>query len=347
MSQGNGGGGGEDATGIIIVVIIAGLLLYFYKYAIFFVWIPTKIAELWIWSQFHPNYTVHLRHFVDTVTIMKLHWRDAMYVNGQILSIAGHGWFKPIALLQTFLAVLMAGLVWFKVRQGGMKPIASVKQLVSVQKAQFPWGQFWLEKPRSRKTIMRPHEIFGKKPDIKKNFDILYKQLGKQDRSFYDLPEKLQGLYAAFALQNNGDIEAAQDQLKALALGKGLTNASKEKIAIAEKDWKTRNGLFRFERCVFADALFHARSQNLLPSSWFNWLKIEQRALWMTLNSTPPYRQVIKPVRVAAEAVGPLSWWIYVQYRSPLENDLQEELKLAFGGITTLDEALKEVDYVG
>lgn len=339
----NGGGGGDDATGIIIIILILGLMAYFYQYVIFFFWIPTKIAELWIWSQIHPNYTVNLRHFVDTVTIKNLHWRSASYVNGQVLSIWGHGWMKPIAFAQTALALLMAVLVWRKVRQHGLRPVRSVIELVSLQKQQFPWGWFWLKKPQQRETIKRPHEVFGKKPEFTKYFPILVKQLGKRNIAFDSLPAKLQALYAAFVLQNQGKIDQAQAQLRLLALG---TVPKIENRSQAEKDWQERMSTFRFERACFVDALFHARSQNLLPPSWFNWLKIEDRPLWMALNSTPPYRKVIKPTRCAAEAVGPLSWWIYVQYR-PLENDVDEELKLAFGSITTLEEALKEVDYAG
>ncbi|MHB1266028.1 MAG: secretion/conjugation apparatus DotM-related subunit [Acidithiobacillus ferriphilus] len=347
MSAQNGSGG-EDATGIIIVIVILGLMLYFYQYVIFFFWIPTKMAELWIWSQFHPHYTVNLRHFVDTVTLKTLHWKEAEYVNGQVLSIGaapgtGHGWIKPVAFLQTGLALLMAGLVWLKVRQHGMHPVSSVTQLVSLQRQQFPWGWFWLKKPQTRQTMLRPHEVFGKQPEFAHTFPILLKQLGRRHLAFDELPDKLQALYAAFVMQNNGQIDEAQAQLRALALGSipKLINPNQ-----AEKDWNTRNARFHFERTCFADALFHARSQNLLPPSWFNWLKIEDRALWMTLNSVPPYRKVIKPLRCAAEAVGPLSWWIYVQYR-PLESNVDDELKLAFGSISTLEEALKEVDYAG
>jgi hypothetical protein len=366
------GSGGDDATGIIVVVIILGLMLYFYKYVLFFFWIPTKIAELWIWSQFHPHYTVNLRHFVDTVTIKTLRWKEAEYVNGQVLSIwvapgrglhpgTGHGWMKPVAFLQTGLALLMAGLVWRKVRQHGLRPVSSVTQLVSLQRQQFPWGWFWLKTPQTRQTMLRPHEVFGKQPEFAHTFPILLKQLGRRHLAFDELPDKLQALYAAFVMQNQGQIDEAQAQLRALALGTPPARGSHPAMGAAtklgnrdqaEKDWNARNARFHFERTCFADALFHARSQNLLPPSWFNWLKIEDRALWMTMNSTPPYRKVIKPLRCAAEAVGPLSWWIYVQYR-PLEGlhpgrgTVDDELKLAFGSISTLDEALKEVDYAG
>lgn len=342
MSRNGGGGGGDDATGTIIVIFILGVLLYFYKYVIFFFWIPTKIAELWIWSRFHPHYTVHLRHFVDTVTIGKLRWSEAEYVNGQVLSIWGHGWVKPIAFLQTGLALLMAGLVWRKVRQHGMRPVSSVTELVSLQRQQFPWGWFWLQKPRERRTMLRPHEVFGK-PLTKDVLPILVKQLGRRNLDFDELPERLQALYAAFVLQIQGKIDEAQAQLRTLALGGTVTKTALQQ---AEKDWKERMRTFHFERSCFVDALFHARSQNLLPPSWFNWLKIEDRGLWMALSSTPPYRQTIKPMRCAAEAVGPLSWWIYVQYR-PLELPVDEEVKLAFGSLSTLEEALNEVNYAG
>ncbi|MBU2838710.1 hypothetical protein HF670_03855 [Acidithiobacillus thiooxidans] len=114
-SQGNGG---DDASGVITMVILAGLLVYFYKYAIFFIWIPTKIVELWIWSQFHPHYTQNLRHFVDTVTVLNLHWRDAEYINGQVLSIGGKGWMKPVAFLQTACRFCWPG--WSGTRSGNM-----------------------------------------------------------------------------------------------------------------------------------------------------------------------------------------------------------------------------------
>jgi hypothetical protein len=343
MSRNGGSGSGDDAAGTIVIVLIMGLLIYFYKYVVFFVWIPTKIVELWFWSLFHPNYTVNLRNFVDSITVWKLHWQSASYVNGQVLSIWGHGWMKPIAFLQTALALIMAGLVWRKVRQHGMKPVSSVVDLVSLQKQQFPWGWFWLHEPRNRETMKRPHEVFGKQPEFAQYYPILVKQLGRRNLAFDEIPNKLQALYAAFVLQNQGKIDEAQAQLRLLALG---TVPKIENWSQVEKDWKERMATFRFERACFVDALFHARSQNLLPPSWFNWLKIEDRPLWMALNSTPPYRKVIKPTRCAAEAVGPLSWWIYVQYR-PLENSLDDELQLAFGSISTLDEAMKEVDYVG
>jgi hypothetical protein len=342
------GSGGDDATGVIVIVIVLGLIVYFYQYVVFFFWIPTKFAELWIWSQFHPHYTVHLRHFVDTVTIKTLHWKSAEYVNGQVLSIGaapgrGHGWMKPIAFLQTGLALLMAGLVWRRVRQHGLRPVSSVTELVSLQRQQFPWGWFWLKKPQARETMKRPHEIFGKQPKFAQYYPTLVKQLGRRNLAFDELPDKMQALYAAFVLQNQGKIDEAQAQLRTLALG---TNPKLVNQDQAEQDWKERMRKFHFERSCFVDALFHARSKNLLPPSWFNWLKIVDRALWMTLNSTPPFRKVIKPLRCAAEAVGPLSWWIYVQYR-PLESDVDDELKLAFGSITTLEETLKEVDYAG
>ncbi|MCL4525186.1 MAG: hypothetical protein M1492_01580 [Gammaproteobacteria bacterium] len=340
-------GGGDDATGIIVVVIVLGLMLYFYQYVVFFFWIPTKIAELWLWSRFHPHYTAHLRHFVDTVTIPKLHWLDAEYLNGQVLSIGGHGWMKPIAFLQSGLALLLAFLVWRKVRQHGMKPVSGVADLVSLQRAQFPWGWFWLKRPQERETMKRPHEVFGKQPDFSHTFPILQKQLGRRNIGFDDLPPKAQALYAAFVRQVQGQIDEAQQQLRILALGAAQgTIPVPDNREQAEKDWKERMRRFHFERTCFADALFHARSRNLLPPSWFNWLKIEDRALWMVLDSVPPWRNVIKPFRCAAEAMGPLSWWIHVQYR-PLESSIEDELKLAFGSINTLDEALKEVDYVG
>lgn len=339
-SQGNGG---DDAAGVITIVILAGLLVYFYKYAIFFFWIPTKIVELWIWSQFHPHYTQNLRHFVDTVTVLNLHWRDAEYINGQILSIGGKGWMKPVAFLQTGLSLLLARLVWYKVRQHGMKRVANVSELVALQKQQFPWGWYWLQKPRNRDTMRRPHEVFGSNPAFGKTFEVLKKQCGRRHIDFHDLPSRLQALYGAFVLQNQGKIEEAQALLRALALGKAQTSVP----ASAEKDWETRQKKFHFERSIFADALFHARAQNLLPSSWFTWLKIEDRALWMTLNSTPPYRKVIKPFRVAAEAMGPLSWWVYTQYRRVDPDRLDTTLETAFGSITTLEETLKEVDYAG
>lgn len=335
------GNGGDDATSVILILVIMGLLVYFYKYVIFFFWIPTKMVELWIWSRFHPNYTVNLRHFVDTVTIPKLHWKQANYVNGQVLSIWGKGWVKPIAFLQTGLALLMAGLVWSKVRQHGMRPVSSITELVSLQRQRFPWGWFWLKNPQFRETMMRPHEVFGKQPEFRQYLPVLIKQLGRRGVSFDELPDKLQALYAAFVLQCQGG--DAIPMLRALALGSVPKIENRDQ---AEKDWSTRMARFYFERVCFADALFHARSQGLLPSSWFNWLKVEDRTLWMTLNSVPPYRDVIKPMRCAAEAVGPLSWWIYVQYR-PLESGVDTELELAFGNLSTLEQAIKEVDYVG
>lgn len=339
--SGNNQSGGDDIAGLIIILIVAGALLYFYKYVVFFVWIPTKIVELWIWSFFHPNYVANLQHFVDTVTVKTLHWRSAEYVNGQFLSIWGKGWVKPVAFLQTALALLMAGLVWHKVRQHGLRPVSSVTELVSLQRKQFPWGWFWLQKPHNRQTALRPHEVFGRQPEFSKSFPILKKQLGRKHLDFEDMSPKLQALYTAFALQNNGKIDDAQDLLRALALGSVPKNTN-----LAKKDWEQRQARFHFERPSFADALFHARKQNMLPSAWFNWLKIEDRALWMTLSSTPPYRDIIKPFRTAAEAMGPLTWWVYVQYR-PLESSVDEELQIAFGSISTMEEALNEVDYVG
>ncbi|MDD2748717.1 MAG: hypothetical protein PHX24_01400 [Acidithiobacillus sp.] len=338
-SQGNGG---DDAAGIIFIIILAGLMLFFYKYVIFFFWIPTKIVELWVWSKFHPHYTQNLQHFVDTVTVMKMHWRDAIYVNGQFISIAGHGWMKPVAFIQTGLSLLLAALLWHKVRQHGLKPIGSITELVTLQKKQFPWGFYWLQKPRHRDTMRRPHEVFGRAPVFENTLKILKEQCGRRHIDFDHLSPRLQALYGAFALQNQGKIEEAQAMLRSLA--QGTTPAAP---ASAEKDWNTRQDKIHFERSIFVDALFHARAYNLLPSSWFNWLKIEDRALWMALSSTPPYRKVIKPFRVASEAVGPLSWWVYTQYRQINADRLDTTLETALGSINTLEATLKEVDYVG
>lgn len=343
MSQGNGGG--DDAAGVIFMVLVFGALIFFYRYVIFFFWIPTKMLEMYVWSLFHPHYVVNLQKFVNHITIPKLTFKEANYVNIQFLNIGAHGWFKPVALIQSALSIILAVLVWFKVRQHGMRPISSISELVSVQKAQFPWGWFWLKTPQTRTTAKRPHEVFGKTPVFNEYFPVLKKQLGRRDISFSQLPNKSQALYTAFVMQVNGDVDGAQAVLKALALGNIPKKMSTDK---AEKDWRERNARFHFERSCFADVLFQARSQNLLPSSWFNWLKIEDRGLWMTLNSTPPYRQTIKPFRSAAEAVGPLSWWIYVQYRPLNSNDnLDDILEIAFSSINTIQETLKEVNYAG
>lgn len=334
--------GGSEGPEVIIIFLVAGLLaLYFSKYILFFFWIPTKIVELWAWSFFQPSYTTNLVHFVDSVTVKKLHWNQANYINGQVLSIAGHGWMKPIAFLQTGLDLLLLFLLFRKVRGMSMRPVKNVQELVTLQKQQFPWGSFWLNKPRERTTAMRPHEVFGKNPDFQNTFQVLSRQLGRRNLDFGSLDKKEQALYGALVLQISGKIDDAQAALRALALG-NLPEIPQN----AAEDWRERMQRFHFERTCFVDALFHARAQNLLPPSWFNWLKIENRGLWMALTSTPPYRQVIKPFRAASEAVGPLSWWIYAQNRT-IEENIDHELQMAFGGINTLDETLKEVDYVG
>jgi|GEM_PF-3709690 len=337
MSQANGSGG--DAEGLIIIFVLLLLLVYFYKYAVFFFWIPTKIAELWIWSLFHPHYVSHLRQYVDTVTLKTLNWRDAEYVNGQVLSIWGKGWIKPIAFLQTGLAMLLTGLLWRKVRQHGMRPVKDVRELANLQQAQFPWGHYWLNQPRERETVRRPHEVFADL-QVRAVLPILKKQLGRKNIAFDQLDPRLQALYRAFYLQEQGRIEEAQATLKLLAIGTTPSPA-----AGAEENWDRRMRKFHFERTCFIDALFSARANNLLPPSWFNWLKIENRALWMALNTTPPYREVVKPFRAASEALGPLAWWVAVK-SYPTGEHLDAELEAAFQPVLgTLQEAVSEVDY--
>ena len=328
-----------DATEILLLVIAAALAFYFSKYLVFAVWILFKIAEFWIWSRFQPAYTAHLQAFVDTVTIRALHWNQAEFVNGQVLSIAGHGWFKPVALAQTALAVLLAFLIGRRVLAHSMRPVPDIPTLVRLQKQQFPWGYFWLKKPRTRDTMRRPGEIFH--GDFEKDYlPVLKKQLGRKNASFASLDAAHQNLYAAFVLQIQGKIDPAQAVLRGLAREEN-PGAGDTPLKLARNDWDQRMKRFHYERACFIDALFTARSQNLLPSAWFNWLKIQDRPLWMALNSTPPWREVIKPFRAAAEAVAPLAWWINVLYRDFSTDD---DLEIALGSVN-FEEALHEINY--
>lgn len=164
-------------------------------------------------------------------------------------------------------------------------------------------------------------------------------QLGRPWRGVDALPPHYKALYAAFAAKGARDSEASRKLLEALSeswsngrvnysLAKPLLEKYRNNSFVAEV-----SGRHAYELTVMASLLRLARTDGVLSSADFLWLKVVDRSLWFMLNSVGRQTAFV-------ESAGPFAHWL-------AENELGRRIKTPMVEVASraLDEAIQMIKY--
>lgn len=168
---------------------------------------------------------------------------------------------------------------------------------------------------------------------------IFATQLGREWQGVDRLPPHYKALYAVFAAKASRDSAGARDLLMALS---DSFNSGKINYALANpllqkyRDNKFVTevvGLHAYELTVMAALLRLARTDGVISSAEFLWLKTIDRRLWFVLNSVGRQTAVV-------EAAGPFAHWL-------AENELGRRIKTPMVEVASqaLDEAIQMIKY--
>lgn len=134
-------------------------------------------------------------------------------------------------------------------------------------------------------------------------------QLGRQWQGIDKLSGHYKALYAAFAAKAARDSAGSREFLRKVAdsyrIGKMNFSGTEELLAKHQNDPHVLaiTGKHAYELTVMASLLSLARSDGVLPTADFMWLKPIDRSLWFMLNSVGRQTAV-------CEAAGPFAHWL-------------------------------------
>lgn len=268
--------------------------------------------------------------------------------------------------LRLFFAPLLAlfGLIIYKTNvQLKLKTVFDMKKMRQAERENWPQINPVLKVnlikedidkgPWAMATIpmdfCKKHKILKEKTDERgkpavelvadKAYQVFVTQLGPLWTQVMALPRHARALFAAFAACGNHDRDAAFELLKNInlsAAGKQLDFSGTEQLLA--KHFNTKLVIRVLQRhayvtTVFMSMLELARTDGVLATSEFLWLKPLDRRLWYVLNTVGRYTAV-------PEVAGPYAHWLAERkWGGPLRVPMMEE------AVRAMEDALTEILY--
>ncbi|OFA16743.1 hypothetical protein A4U49_06065 [Acidithiobacillus ferrivorans] len=321
MAQAQAGNGPSDDDAMIGiglgVVALLAMIYFFGKPVVLFLWSYLAIAQIWVLQFFHPHEFAGWIHYLLAEPSGEMSWSVANKINGMINNVVT----IPVPMLHARIGVLQ--LIFSMLPLAAIPALLRVPRgmyqtfrkkgywkLAKFMSPIFPWvlpvmkyrtidGKHTrLGKNKGRNPIsgdwpLYPTELLrslkaeGKDGIVNEEPIAAWheKQLGRPLRGGDFRYGYEAALFNVFALANAGKgvREQAVNQLKELSRkgppAKVSLNPTARKLFIALRKKHA------YSQSILLEALHRARRLGILPSSWFVWLKYENRGLWYALNS--------------------------------------------------------------
>lgn len=250
-----------------------------------------------------------LRLFYDGQTLQNYSWwtvhpQEISGLNAWLLG-------QYIGLFFAPIAVVYAWWIWRWLQKTGkvkeFKKSYDLQSLVASQENLWPWvahingrnlvdepldkGPFAMNKPTS--AFLREYDLLHEDKQLNEGRAkrLFYSQLGPLWSGPEKLPPHRLAFLAIFLAMGAGDVKIGMQHLHALALSaksgrqdysfgmdlyKKYCNEDRAKVIL---------GKHAYVLTLFCSMYMYSRTSQILPSSYFNWLKPLDRPLWYTLNN--------------------------------------------------------------
>lgn len=369
--QGGGGGGAQEEGAYTLLWLVAGffvacgLIWHFFGTELRIFFIALKKYEAMAVSVFIDNPNMQIaRQALDKVTENTLSW----HVASTLSTFIGQYIMYPISFMLLVLAVIIfrssANMRYTKTYNMDMlvhqekenyPQIAAVADLdlIAEEINTGPWSmamnpmQFARHHKILKVELMADRKASWRSQGIPKATllrepatHVLASQLGPLWTGPENLPPHTKAIYAAFLARTEHDTDACRAYLSKLAksASKGTMDYSETDILLKKyaksKAAKLCQSRHAYVLTVMASMLVLARTDGVLASADFLWLKPVDRRLWYTLNCVG--RQV-----AVAEVGGVFAHWIAEKEMGrPLTVPMVEE------ALKALEKALDNMVYI-